>query len=686
MARWSEFAFGDGVAWGHYLPPSVDVRRAWFVPAIRDVETNARVPASGPIISGGNVSQEHGQTPHARASVECINPANAYSATFTKGQIIRLETDLSYSGGVTYTADLGRFAIRKVTPNRDVDRPRSLTLDCVSEIEDILRMKVGGNLPVLAATVARRFGLMASDNTTASLPGVAAYLLTLGGITAVRTQGPVVNEQAYVTLSGTDYIGPFNVAPRRGAFAILTDILDLLGAYAYIDTDGTGVIAALPRNVYDLNAAPPVRRWAYSGTDASAMSIRPGDSTLIEQAQLTNQTSAGTDRVVYVVPADQGVPILAADLDEDASARTYNKAAFPVASGDVAQGQARLGQQLAYGQALAAAPINFRTVRDPSLRAGDSVRTDFATDGVVGPILLRRLSHTFSGRRLESVSEIPAEPTTTVTSLIDTTSYSYAHKAIQCGIGHSGVSRWLRQNSAAVHSVDAYATLFVTSSFTLEGFFRFVSWPKDSGGNNIALAPLVSPSCDLVLSGGTGATMTATATIYTTGGATALTGFNVTNNGDTWIHFRMVHNTAADSFRVWLDGILQASDTGVTDAPAAQYRNVRILSRLGSDVQVATSGVGRVAFNYVRYRADAVITDGSNFTVPSSPFTDTASPCLLNWPCRDVQPYDGVVADCLYSTAGNVYGRRDKVRSGQEAPGFIFDSPPYNAGASPPFA
>lgn len=681
MARWDEFLWGDGVPWGRYPPTRAHTRGGYYVPLIRNAVTGALFPTTS-IVESVSVSQEFGLSGLARASVECINPSGANSSTYADGDLIRIEVAISAPGGSAYTSDLGRFRVRTPIVGRSAGSARwTLSLDCVPELEERLRFPVSGDLPVTAASVARRFGLLAPDNTTASIPGIIAYLLVTGGITAVRTKGYVVNMQAYIEATDDGYSGPWNLSPQQAAYRVLGTLEEAAGVYVYVDIDGTGVIAARPRSVFDLHASPPVRRWADTGTDAVMRSISRKPLTQLEQVQLTNQTSLATDQIIFAMPAGQGVPI-DANLDTSVSARTVNTASYAPWDDDPSLAAEMRARQIAYDESLRAVDVRVSGTGDPGLWAGDVVRMADPTGGTEGPHLLRRITHSYprAGReKIEALAQPLNEAIASESRAIGSTTYTYGDRALlfQIGSTASVASNVLRTGQAAIHSIDAYASLVPSGSFTLEGFFLFQSWPKIAAGSNIALALLVAPACDLVLSGGSGATMTATATIYTTGGAVALSGFNVTNNGNTWIHFRMVHNAAADSFRVWLDGTLQASSTSVTNAPSAQYRDVRVLSYLGAGATVSASTVGLAAVCQVRYRADAVITDNSNFTVPSTPFTDSDSPCILHWPCRDFA--GSLRPEYVYSTAGNIYGRMVGARVGQTPTWFI----PFSSVAAP---
>lgn len=405
MARWGEATWGD-FRWGHYPPTTAHARGGYQAVRIRNALTGILNPTV-PIVESASVSQEFGVSGFARASVACINPSGANSAVYAEGDLIRIEVAVSSPGGGSYVADLGRFRVRAPAVGAVAGSARwTLTLDCVSELEERLRFPVSGDLPALAATDARRFGLLGPDNTTASIPGIAAYLLLTGGITAVRATPPTVNMQAYIEAVDDGYSGPWNLSPQQSAYRVLGTLEAAGGFYTYVDIDGTGVIAGLPRAITDLQGA--ARTWAGSGTDAVTDRLQRKTATPITQVQVTNQTSAGTDRIVFTMSPGDSAPV-EATIDPTLSTRNFNTASYPPRADDPSDGQETRARQYAFEESLRAIGVTARAYGDPGLWAGDVIDFDFASHGAEGDHLLRRVTHTYPARGIPRL-EVLAQP------------------------------------------------------------------------------------------------------------------------------------------------------------------------------------------------------------------------------------------------------------------------------------
>lgn len=255
-----------------------------------------------------------------------------------------------------------------------------------------------------------------------------------------------------------------------------------------------------------------------------------------------------------------------------------------------------------------------------------------------------------------------------------TASRTYGNRSMRFYIGFDGASfgsplGLIHYNEAPLVSPsDTRTPLLVrdspslthVSDMTAEMFFKLTTWPKGSSPatsnhKNFDFVLLHMPgACLLVQSpdNDAGSTMTATAIIglypNVAGGGYSVTPttvgtFSLTNNDDTWHHLAMQWEPVGGWFGVWLDGVLQVSDTvtsftgdiGLLDPPTVAVMMALEPINYTGVYPLALANKGDISVDFVRFSNTARYAH-SNFTAPTAGFAcDDDSPII--WPCRDLR-------------------------------------------------
>lgn len=694
MPRAGEFVAGGAVA-GTY--PPVNVIASLQATRMRNA-AGALIPAAGTIITGGSVTQEYGAQPFATASIELASPAGLYNSLLTKDDVITLERSVQMANGESYAADLGRYIVGQPR-KRATAKANTLSYEATQVAQSFLQYQVSGDLPALAVDVARRYGLLAPDNATASVEGIMAYLMIRGGCGSVRIDGFILPTIAYTQTASGVRVSAFVVSPAVPAVAVMEAAATLSGIHYYTDQDGTGVLAVFPRDVTDVNlTGAPVRRFMDSGGDAVVAEIEKVAPRNAPMVQLVNQTTTDAPVIkTYYMPPGHSFPHGELDgtfeltgligLAEDA-------AAFAKESLDPFVKQAIRAAQLTYQASLEGSSVNLKLAGvDPFLQAGKLVYIKVARANVDGVYRIQRAVHPLGRGQTElvCVEIVPVEGTVTTTvttthtatGTVLTITTSGPNGSVSTQIvspptsnnpgggspiltpsptsivtGNKAI-RWQIGGANTGGSVGPYTQLMtarwgmpaIYTEWTWDLWVKPRSWPIDGANVNVPLPIWVSNFLRINTAHVDATHIALTARyVYLDTGLTPpyvnyydLSPFNIATNDAAW-HQLTVQHEASGWFGVWWDGVLRQSGTGTTNGPASTSYDLdwlTLLGMIGNNAVYAVSEAhkGDVAVNFLRLELSALHAH-ADFAPASAPFA--VSP-ITAWifPLRDYPPLYG---------------------------------------------
>lgn len=533
----------------------------------------------GRIMVDGSITETIDAYPRAQGNIRVANPEGLYTSRFTEGQVILVRDDITYPNGITYGAYLGggRMGITQINQKGGVNG-QDLNLTVMNAGILLLSGQYQGPLYSDAISVASQLGLMGPDGLTASVQGILAYLLILSGASAVGIEGTIVPVQSWQTrfLEGLvyKYISAFDIPYKKTLAEIAKLCMDTAQCSYWVDWDGTAIIKAKPRDVFDIGQQVPIRRYSESGADVFFAQIVPSPKLSILRVEVVNQNASGTPRSVrYKIPPLGGVPILDTSTGNFIEGRykRFEIAAIPTSPIDDATAALdAMARKLAYQESLKANTLNITTPPDPFVRAGDQVIINAPTYGAVGAYRCKSVTHPLGSGPFTAVLQRLFFPGTDGTDPIAGLTDKIP--------GFQFAVPWTFMPTLAMVAGPMRPELYHVPTYTMEGFAKITSWPK-SGGAWVPLSLFTSTDTAVELTTANGTDFTVTVNAWSDGGigpgpsGKSITGtfnFAWTNDGDK-------HHWALQRMPGWvglfIDGVLKGSNTGVSTLTLATDQN-----------------------------------------------------------------------------------------------------------------
>lgn len=590
----------------------------------------------GTIMVDGSITETVDSFPRAQGTIRLANPGGVYTPRFTEGQVILVRDDMTYPNGLTYAAYLGggRMGITQINQRGSING-QELTLTVMNAGVLLLEGQYQGPLYQDAIVVASQVGLMGPDGQTASVQGILAYLLILSGASGVGIEGNIVPVQSWQTrfLEGLvyKYISAFEIPYKRPLSELAKLCMDTAKCSYWVDWDGTAIIKAMPRDVFDIAQQTPIRRYSESGGNVFFNEIVPSPKLSILRVEVINQNASGTPRSVrYTVPPNSGVPVLDTTTGPFIEGRykRFEIAAIPTSPvDDATKALDAMAKKIAYQESLKANTLNITTPPDPFVRAGDQAMIDAPTYGAVGAYRYKQVTHPLGTGPFSAILQrlfFPDE-TNPITGLTDKVP------------GFQFAVPWMFMPTLAMVAGPMRPELYHVPTYTMEGFFKVGSWTK-SGGSWVPLSLFTSTDTAVQFTTADGTNFTVTVNAWSDGGigpgfsGKSIVGtfnFAWANDGN-WHHW-VLTRTLDGWLVLYIDGVVKGSATGVPALTAATDQNrsaffaPRLMSYDGASfLDVDAANPGAFYFYDVRFtQAELYLRAG--FGPLSGPFTDGPS-------------------------------------------------------------
>jgi len=701
MARWGEFNWGEAL-WGEDQPivqstsltvgpvasiegvantgpqyvrtKSANHRRRIRDGLTGDIITSVHTDPSGDgrIILGGALHEQEDEAPRYSGNIIVANPDGDMEGRFAEDQVILVEDELSYPNGLVYNSNTARVGIIEIRTEGLPDE-ESLELIVESDSQIYLDGSFLGDLITMTEVidVARGLGMMAPDNIAPSVEAILAFLLLDGGATGIGIEGRITPTSPYTRKFGTKYLSPFTIGREEPLIDIVHRCEDMAGVTYWVDWDGTAVIKALPRNVFDIYN-PPQRRYSESGPDAVVTRNRPSSRVNLERVGLFNQSTASQPRVIrYVMPPGGGIPV--ADASTTGMIRgsytRFDSTLF--ADPDVdPESQDERAMQLVFLEAQKGASVEFTIPPDPFIHAGDTVIMDFPSRSVVGLYRITSITRDLGdGDDVIVASKVffPNEPGSgTVGGL----AYAWATQ-----VPRFALVTYLDIMPYSALITGPYRTdVYHYTPSVFEGWIKSKFWPK-LAGTNIRMALLNTTNTVVVLipKGGSpgGALMDCFVYVYDETGEAfntkvviaTLGPFDVNVTENVWRHWALQRETGWVG--IWVGGVLKASasgsfgltSTGQLNYSKAKYFNVNLMMREGEQAIIRPDTQGEIAFAGWRFTRTAIYPH-TNITPPTfasfAAYDYNSYPVVASiWPMLGLSEADGF--DTAWSSTSPLY-------------------------------